>query len=195
MFRRGRDLVQALITNRQFFARDACVVARDMIGATLLVHGVGGIVVETEAYRANDPASHSFCGRTSRNSAMFGASGSAYVYRSYGLHWCLNAVCLPGSAVLVRAIEPQSKLDLMRANRGVDDLRLLCSGPGRLCEALAVDASYDGLPLDELPFQFKLPSGARTSSILTGHRVGISKAVDLEWRFGLAGSSYLSRKF
>ncbi|WP_287209351.1 DNA-3-methyladenine glycosylase, partial [Mesorhizobium sp.] len=101
----------------------------------------------------------------------------------------MNAVCLPGSAVLVRAIEPQSKLDLMRANRGVDDLRLLCSGPGRLCQALAVDASYDGLPLDELPFQFKLPSGARTSSILTGHRVGISKAVDLEWRFGLAGSS------
>ncbi|TIL41029.1 MAG: DNA-3-methyladenine glycosylase [Mesorhizobium sp.] len=188
-------MVQALITNRQFFARDACVVARDMIGATLLVHGVGGIIVETEAYRADDPASHSFGGRTSRNSAMFGAPGSAYVYRSYGLHWCLNAVCLPGSAVLVRAIEPQSKLDLMRAKRGVDDLRFLCSGPGRVCQALAVDASYDGLPLDQLPFQFKQPPEARASSILAGRRIGISKAVDVEWRFGLAGSLYLSRKF
>ncbi|WP_292724956.1 DNA-3-methyladenine glycosylase [Mesorhizobium sp.] len=164
-----------------------------MIGATLLVHGVGGIVVETEAYRADDPASHSFGGRTSRNSAMFGAPGSAYVYRSYGLHWCLNAVCLPGSAVLVRAIEPQSKLDLMRVKRCVEDLRFLCSGPGRLCQALAIDRSHDGLPLDVLPFEFRAPRQA--SAVLTGCRIGISKAVEAEWRFGLRGSVYLSRKF
>ncbi|WP_352598417.1 DNA-3-methyladenine glycosylase [Mesorhizobium sp. M0488] len=177
-----------------FFDRDAYLVARDMIGATLRLHGVGGTIVETEAYRPDDPASHAFGGKTLRNQAMFGSPGTAYVYRSYGLHWCLNAVCLPGSAVLVRAIEPQSGLETMRTNRGLDDIRLLCSGPGRLCQALGVDASYDGAPLDALPFEF-MPRPMSDPALLIGRRIGLSKAAEAEWRFGLRGSLYLSRKF
>jgi DNA-3-methyladenine glycosylase len=177
-----------------FFARDALVVARGLIGATLAFAGVGGIIVETEAYRPDDPASHAYRGRTPRNAPMYGAPGTAYVYRSYGLHWCLNAVCLPGSAVLIRAIQPQSGIAEMRGRRGTDDERLLCSGPGRLCQALGIDGTHNRLPLTAPPFEFER-SRTDPATIVSGRRIGLTKAVEFEWRFGLAGSAYLSRGF
>ena len=179
-----------------FFARDVATVARELVGATLLVDGAGGIVVETEAYHHEDPAAHSFNGPTPRNAAMFGPPGRAYVYRSYGLHWCLNLVCErdgEGSAVLLRAIEPTAGIDAMRTRRGVTDVRLLCAGPGRLCQALGVTRDQDGLPLDAPPFG--LCAAAAPMEILAGPRIGISRAVDRPWRFGLAGSRFLSRPF
>ena len=176
----------------EFFDRDAVEVARDLIGAQLLMAGVGGIVVETEAYLRDDPASHSFRGRTARNSAMFGAPGTAYVYRSYGIHWCLNAVCRPGSAVLFRAIRPTNGLDLMRARRNLESEVLLMSGPGRLCQAMDVDLACNGLSLLEQPFSLLAGEG---HAVVTGPRIGITKAADKPWRFGMAGSPFLSRRF
>ena len=181
---------------RGFFARSVHEVAPDLIGATLLVDGVGGTIVEVEAYDGEDPASHAFRGQTTRNAAMFGPPGHAYVYRSYGIHWCLNLVCdVPGraEAVLVRALEPTHGLDTMRTRRGLDADRLLCSGPGRLCQALAVTREHDGLALDEPPFELLAPTAI--PDVVTGPRIGITRAAGLPWRYGLAGSRFLSRPF
>jgi DNA-3-methyladenine glycosylase len=181
--------------SREFFARSVHDVAPDVIGCTLLVDGVGGPIVEVEAYDGDDPASHGFRGRTARNAAMFGPPGHAYVYRSYGIHWCLNLVCGAegvAEAVLVRALEPAHGLARMRERRGISELRLLCAGPGRLCEALAVTGAHDGLPLDEPPFEL-LPR-LDAVPVATGPRVGISRAAELDWRYGLAGSPFLSRR-
>jgi DNA-3-methyladenine glycosylase len=179
--------------DESFFRRDSLTVAAELIGCSLDVGVTGGVIVETEAYNPDDPASHSFAGETKRNRTMFGPPGRAYVYRSYGIHWCLNTVCLSASAVLIRAIEPISGLDEMRERRGVKEVRLLCSGPGKLCQALGVDGSFDGRRLDQPPFALRAPD--TTPNISIGKRIGISKAVDQPWRFGLRGSPFLSRKF
>ncbi len=181
---------------RTFFGRSVHDVARELVGATLLVNGVGGRLVEVEAYHHTDPAAHSFRGPTARNTVMFGPPGFAYVYRSYGIHWCLNFVCEQkgsASAVLIRALEPTTGLAAMRRRRGVDDERLLCSGPGRVCEALSVDRGYNGLALDKPPFAI-LPRG-EAPEIVTGPRIGITKAIDQPWRYGLKGSRFVSKPF
>jgi DNA-3-methyladenine glycosylase len=162
-----------------------------LIGCDLRVDGIGGIIVETEAYDRSDPASHSVNGPTRRNASMFGPPGHAYVYRSYGIHWCLNLVCEPGSAVLIRALEPRHGLETMAARRGLSDPRRLCAGPGRLCQALAVSLAMDGLALDAPPFVLAAPETA--PAWIADRRIGISRAVETPWRFLLAGSRALSR--
>lgn len=170
---------------------DAVALARRLIGATLLVRGAGGTIIETEAYGRDDPASHSFRGPTRRNASMFGPAGHAYVYRSYGIHLCLNVVAGPGEAVLIRALAPQTGIELMRSRRRGSPL--LCSGPGRLAEALGIRPEDDGAPFDGTDFSIALPG--TTPDLLVGPRIGISKAQDLPWRFGLAGVTGLSRPF
>ena len=184
------------MAGRSFFDDDAVRVARRLIGAQVYVNGVGGRIVETEAYDRDDPASHSHRGPTARNASMFGPPGHAYVYRSYGIHWCLNLVCREaghGAGVLLRALEPLAGIDCMRERRGVDELRLLCSGPGRLGQALAITRALDGLAIDAPPFDLRLEK--RPVEVIDGPRIGISKAREQRWRFGLAGSAYLSRPF
>jgi DNA-3-methyladenine glycosylase len=181
---------------RTFFDRSVHEVAPDLIGATLLVGHVGGLIVEVEAYHHTDPAAHSYRGRTDRNAVMFGPAGYAYVYRSYGIHWCLNFVCEregSASAVLIRALQPIEGLAVMRRRRGMSDERRLCAGPGRLCEALAVTHDHNGLRLDRSPFA--LYARTEAPEIAAGPRIGLTKAAELPWRYGLAGSRYLSRPF
>ena len=181
---------------RAFFARSVHVVAPELIGAELLVDGVGGTIVEVEAYDHEDPAAHGFRGPTARNAAMFGPPGHAYVYRSYGMHWCLNFVCEGegiASAVLIRALEPRAGIATMRSRRRMDDARLLCAGPGRLTEALGITRAHDCLALDRPPFALRARQEA--IELLVGPRIGITKAADKPWRYGLAGSKFLSRPF
>ena len=181
---------------RAFFGRSVHEIAPALIGATLLVDGVGGRIVEVEAYHHTEPAAHSYNGPTPRNAVMFGPAGYAYIYRSYGIHWCLNFVCEPAgsaAAVLIRALEPTEGLPLMRRRRGLSDPRLLCSGPGRLCEALRVTAVHNGLALDAPPFAlFAKPEPVE---IAVGVRIGLTKAVDKPWRYGEKGSRFLSKPF
>jgi DNA-3-methyladenine glycosylase len=155
---------------------------------------VGGTIVEVEAYHPQDPAAHGYRGRTRRNASMFGPPGHAYVYRSYGIHWCLNLVCEDegvAAAVLVRALEPTSGLDVMRSRRGTEQVRLLCAGPGRLAQALAVTGQHDGLALDAPPFELRVR--AAPVDVASAPRIGISRAVELPWRYCLSGSPFLSR--
>nr|WP_197520874.1 DNA-3-methyladenine glycosylase [Bradyrhizobium icense] len=181
---------------RSFFDRSVHEVAPDLIGATLLVDGVGGMIVEVEAYHHLDPAAHSFRGPTPRNRVMFGPPGFAYVYRSYGIHWCANFVCEEegsASAVLIRALQPTHGIPAMRRRRGLQDERALCSGPGKLCEALGITIRHSELPLDQPPFALHARVGKPET--IVGVRIGITKAVDLPWRYGLKGSRFLSKRF
>jgi DNA-3-methyladenine glycosylase len=180
---------------QEFFARSVHEVAPELIGATLLVGGVGGPIVEVEAYDHEDPAAHGFRGRTARNASMFGPPGHAYVYRSYGIHWCLNLVCEEegsAAAVLLRALEPAAGIEQMQARRGLDDPLLLCAGPGRLCQALGVTREHDGARLDAPPFE--LLAADAPAAVLAAPRIGISVATERPWRYCAAGSRFLSRK-
>ncbi len=182
--------------HRDFFDRSVHKVAPDLIGATLLFNGAGGIIVEVEAYHHTDPAAHSYNGRTERNAVMFGPPGYLYVYRSYGIHWCMNFVCekdSSASAILIRAIEPTHGVRRMQRRRGVDDIRQLCSGPGKVCQALGVTHAHNALPLDEKPFELFAREGK--VSVVRGPRIGITKAAEKPWRYGLKGSKFLSKPF
>jgi DNA-3-methyladenine glycosylase len=179
--------------SRDFFDRSVHDVAPELVGVTLLVDGVGGRIVEVEAYDHEDPAAHGFAGRTARNASMFGPPGHAYVYRSYGIHWCLNFVCEEegvASAVLIRALEPKVGLDEMAARRGTDEPRLLAAGPGRLCQALGITREQDGAPLDRAPFELLVREDVEVER---GPRIGITKAADRPWRYAEKGSRFVSR--
>src|SRR5438067_1064926 len=184
-----------VVLTRDFFARSVHEVAPDLIGTTLLFNGVGGEIVELEAYHHTDPAAHSYRGPTQRNAVRFGPPGFAYVYRSYGIHWCLNFVCEEegsASAVLIRALRPTTGLHAMRRRRRLTDERLLCAGPGRVCQALGISVKHNGLALDAPPFELRARASA--PEIAVGPRIGITKAVEHPWRYGLAGSRFLSRR-
>jgi len=174
------------------FAGPALAVAPRLIGATFTIGGVGGEIVETEAYEPDDPASHSFRGETRRNAAMFAAPGTLYVYRSYGIHWCLNIACGPvgeGRAVLLRALRPTTGIDLMAERRGTADVARLCSGPGRLCQALGVTGAIDGLPLEAVA---KLQLPRAPDAVVATRRIGITRGAELPWRFVKEGTRFAS---
>lgn len=180
------------------FVGDAAIIAPTLIGATLLINGVGGILVEVEAYDQTEPGSHCFPGQTARNRAMFGEPGHAYVYLNYGIHWCLNFVCREagrGAGILIRALQPTHGLDIMKQRRGLDDERRLCAGPGCVGQALGVTMDLYGLALDAPPFAIYARDPAARIKVVSGPRIGVKKTPGLPWRFGLAGSRYLSRRF
>src|SRR3981081_3129672 len=184
------------LLKRAFFARSVHEVAPGLIGATLAVNGVGGIIVEVEAYHHTDPAAHSFRGPTPRNQVMFGPPGFSYVYRSYGIHCCINFVCEKegsASAVLIRALQPTHGIPAMRRRRGLHDERSLCSGPGKLCEALGITIKHSELPLDQPPIALHARTGK--VDVVTDIRVGITQAGDLPWGWGLRGSGFVSKRF
>jgi DNA-3-methyladenine glycosylase len=178
-----------------FFRRSPHEVAPALIGAELYLDGVGGRIVEVEAYDYTDPAAHGFGNRrTERNASMFLGGGHVYVYRSYGIHWCVNVVCSEedvAGAVLIRALEPVRGIEQMVERRGLSDERLLCSGPGRLCQALGISRVHDGQWIDRPPFE--LVERSQPVEVARGPRIGITKAIDLPWRYGLRGSRFLSR--
>ena len=181
--------------DHDFFDRSVHQVARDLIGCTLLYEGRGGVVVETESYEADDPACHAYVGLTERTRVLFGPPGYAYVYLSYGIHSLLNAVAEPegeAAAVLIRALEPTHAVEEMRARRGGKSDADLCSGPGKLTEALGIDLGDNERDLTREPFLLTRPEGERPP-IAAGPRIGITKAVDRPWRFCAAGSPYVSR--
>lgn len=185
------------LTKRDF-AGSALAVAPQMIGATLLVNGVGGIIVEVEAYDESEPGSHCHRGRTPRNLAMFGEPGRAYIYINYGIHFCLNFVCGKkghGCGILIRALQPTQGLERMRQRRGLEQERRLCAGPGCVGQALGLTMDLYGAPLYFKPFSVHAPDDPATVQVVSGPRIGLSRAQDLPWRFGMAGSRYLSRRF
>ena len=193
---RPASLVLGKPLTRAFFARSVHEVAPELIGATLLVNGTGGLIVEVEAYHHTDPAAHSFRGPTPRNRVMFGPPGFAYVYRSYGIHWCVNFVCEEegsASAILIRALEPTHGVAAMQRRRHLQDLQALCSGPGKLTDALAITDRHNALALDQPPIAVHARLGQ--VEVVSGVRIGITKAVDLPWRYGLKGSKFLSKPF
>ncbi|EJT04557.1 3-methyladenine DNA glycosylase [Rhizobium sp. CCGE 510] len=177
---------------RAFFERDAITVSRDLLGCRLAVDGIGGRITETEAYFPDDEASHSFRGPTKRNGAMYGRPGNVYIYRIYGMYWCLNFVCHPGSAALIRALEPETGIPLMMERRGTERLTALCSGPGKLCQALGIDIQINDRLLDHPPYALT-PSAP--VPVVSGKRIGITKNAEAPWRFGIQGSRYLSKPF
>jgi DNA-3-methyladenine glycosylase len=183
--------------NREFFDRSVHEVARDLIGCELAVGPTAGVIVETEAYEAADPACHAYIGRTSRNHVLFGPPGHAYVYLSYGIHRLLNFVTEPdgtASAVLIRALEPTRGIELMRERRGREEIADLCSGPGKLTEALGAGLELNGADLFEPPFELTAPAGEwSTAAVITGPRIGITKAAELPWRYCVKGSRFVSR--
>jgi DNA-3-methyladenine glycosylase len=183
--------------NRAFFDRSVGEVARDLIGCELAVGEAAGIIVETEAYDETDPACHAYIGRTARNEVLFGPPGDAYVYLSYGIHSLLNFVAEPegsAAAVLIRALEPTRGIELMRERRDRDEIEGLCSGPGKLTEALGVGLSLNGADLQEPPFEISPPAGEWSDvEVITGPRIGITKAAELPWRYSVSGSRFVSK--
>jgi DNA-3-methyladenine glycosylase len=182
---------------RHFFDRSVHEVARELIGFELAVGETAGVIVETEAYEAPDPACHAYIGKTARNEVLFGQPGHAYVYLSYGIHSLLNFVTEPegtASAVLIRALEPTRGIELMRDRRRQNEISALCSGPGKLTEALGVGLELNGADLFEPPFELRPPSGEwRRADVVTGPRIGITKAAELPWRYCVRGSRFVSR--
>ena len=183
------------LLEREFFARPPREVAANLIGCTLSHRGVGGLIVETEAYERDDPACHAYGGPTRRNAPLFGPPGMTYVYLCYGIHSMFNIVAeLEGTAaaILIRALEPTHGTDAMYERRGVADVRALCSGPGKICEALGIELAQSGMDALAEPFELRSPDvGER--KIVDGPRIGLTKAADYPWRYCLAGSRFLSR--
>lgn len=182
--------------HQDFFDRSVLKVAPELIGATLLFNGVGGIIVEIEAYHHTEPAAHSYNGRTDRNAVMFGPAGYLYVYRSYGIHWCMNFVCEQdgsAAALLIRALQPTQGLRAMAKRRGTDIERRLCAGPGNVCQALGITRAHNELALDRKPFE--LFAREDDVKVVRGPRIGITKAIEKPWRYGLKGSKFLSKPF